>query len=55
MLAGLLTGIQDRKLMREAQVNIAIRWFSGYGLHGQLLHHSSLTSHQPALGRRAIP
>ncbi|WP_408913021.1 transposase [Bradyrhizobium arachidis] len=44
MLAGLLTGIvHDRKLMREAQVNIAIRWFVGYGLHEQLPHHSSLT------------
>ncbi|WP_430644614.1 transposase [Bradyrhizobium frederickii] len=44
MLAGLLTGIvHDRKLIREAQVNIAIRWFTGYGLHKQLPHHSSLT------------
>src|SRR5215475_1549509 len=34
MLAGLLTGIvHDRKLMREARVNIAIRWFAGYALH----------------------
>ena len=32
MLAGLLLGIvHDRRLMREAQVNIAIRWFIGYG------------------------
>ena len=29
--------------MREAQVNIAIRWFTGYGLHEKLPHHSSLT------------
>lgn len=44
MLAGLLTGIvHDRKLMREAQVNIAIRWFIGYGLHKKLPDHSSLT------------
>src|SRR6185437_10285005 len=44
MLAGLLTGIvHDRKLMREAQVNIAIRWFSGYALHERLPDHSSLT------------
>ncbi|MGY3034062.1 transposase [Bradyrhizobium sp. USDA 4354] len=44
MLAGLLTGIvHDRKLIREAQVNIAIRWFAGYGLHESLPHHSSLT------------
>src|SRR4051794_21315830 len=44
MLAGLLLGIvHDRKLMREAQVNIAIRWFIGYGLHEKLPDHSSLT------------
>jgi transposase len=35
--------VHDRKLMREAQVNIAIRWFIGYGLHEKLPHHSSLT------------
>ena len=44
MLAGLLSGIvHDRKLMREAQVNIAIRWFVGYALHEELPDHSSLT------------
>ena len=44
MLAGLLTGIaHDRKLMREAQVNVAIRWFIGYGLHEELPDHSTLT------------
>ena len=44
MLAGLLSGIvHDRKLMREAQVNIAMRWFIGYGLHENLPDHSSLT------------
>jgi transposase len=44
MLAGLLIGIvHDRKLMREAEVNIAIQWFIGYGLHEKLPRHSSLT------------
>ena len=44
MLAGLLLGIvHDRRLMREAQVNLAIRWFAGYGLHERLPDHSSLT------------
>ena len=44
MLAGLFQGIvHDRKLMREAQVNLAIRWFAGYRLHERLPHHSSLT------------
>src|SRR5262249_51930994 len=44
MLAGLLIGIvHDRKLMREAHVNIAVRWFIGYGVHEKLPDHSSLT------------
>ena len=44
MLAGLLLGIvHDRKLLREAQVNLAIRWFCGYRLHERLPDHSSLT------------
>jgi transposase len=44
MLAGFFHGIvQDRKLLREAQVNIAIRWFAGYQLHEELPDHSSLT------------
>lgn len=44
MLAGFLLGIvHDRRLMREAQVNLAIRWFAGYGLHDRLPDHSSLT------------
>jgi transposase len=45
MLAGLFHGIvHDRKLLREAQVNIAIRWFAGYRLTEQLPNHSSLTN-----------
>jgi transposase len=44
MLAGFLLGfVHDRRLMREAQVNLAIRWFCGYGLHERLPDHSSLT------------
>lgn len=44
MLAGFLLGIvHDRRLLREAQVNLAIRWFAGYGLHERLPDHSSLT------------
>jgi transposase len=44
MLAGYFAGItQDRKLMREAQVNLAIRWFAGYRLDEALPNHSSLT------------
>lgn len=44
MLAGFLLGIvHDRRLMREAQVNLAIRWFCGFALHEPLPDHSSLT------------
>lgn len=44
MLAGFLLGVvHDRRLMREAAVNVAIRWFIGYGLHELLPDHSSLT------------
>lgn len=44
MLAGFFQGIvHDRKLVREAQVNLAIRWFAGYRLDEKLPDHSSLT------------
>lgn len=44
MLCGFLHGIvHDRKLMREAQVNIAFRWFCGYELDENLPNHSSLS------------
>ena len=44
MLAGFFQGIvHDRKLMREAEVNLAIRWFAGYELLEKLPDHSSLT------------
>jgi transposase len=44
MIAGYFQGIvHDRKLMREAQVNLAIRWFAGFALHEKLPNHSTLT------------
>jgi len=44
MLAGFFHGIvHDRKLMREAQVNLAIRWFAGYSMFDKIPHHSTLT------------
>lgn len=44
MPAGFLLGIlHDRRLMREAQVDLAIRRFSGFGLNDRLPDHSSLT------------
>src|SRR4030043_347787 len=40
MLAGFFHGVvHDRKLLREAQVNIAIRWFAGYTLDEPLPDH----------------
>ena len=44
MLAGFLLGlVHDRRLMREAAVNLAIRWFARFGLAEPLPDHSSLT------------
>ena len=44
MLAGFFQNIvHDRALMREAQVNLAIRWFAGYGLEDEIPHASNLT------------
>jgi len=44
MLAGFLLGIvHDRRLLREAQVNLAIRWFAGVGVNDRLPDHSALT------------
>jgi len=44
MLAGYFQNIiYDRKLMREAQVNLAIRWFAGFRLDEKLPDHSALT------------
>jgi transposase len=58
MLAGLLIGIvHDRKLMREAHVNIAIaiRWFIGDGVHEKLPDHSSLTRIRQRWGADRFP
>jgi hypothetical protein len=44
MLPGFLLGVVHyRRLLWEAQVNIALRWFIGYDLHEVLPDHSSLT------------
>ena len=44
MLAGFLMGIvKDRRLMRAAQVNLAIRWFAGIELDEDAPDHSSFT------------
>ena len=44
MLAGFFEGIvQDRRLMRRAQTDLAFRWFAGYRLDESLPDRSSLT------------
>lgn len=44
MLAGFFEGIvEDRRLMRRAQTDIAFRWFAGFRLDEKLPDHSSLT------------
>lgn len=44
MLAGFPVGIvHDRRLMREAQANLTIRWFARFGSNERLPDHSSLT------------
>ena len=56
MLAGFLQGIvHDRRLMRDASVNLAIRWFAGYGMSEALPDHSSLTPDPAEVGFRAVP
>lgn len=43
MLAGFLLGlVHDRRLLREAAVDVAIRWFARFGLADALPDHSSL-------------
>lgn len=54
MLAGFLVGIvHDRKLMREAPVNVTIRWFCGFGLTERLPDHSSLARIRQRWARNA--
>ncbi|PWR01429.1 hypothetical protein DKT77_17130 [Meridianimarinicoccus roseus] len=44
MLAGSSFGIiHDCRRVREAQVNLAIRWFARFGLYDRLPDRSSLT------------
>ena len=44
-----------RRLMREAQVNLAIRWFVGHALHEALPDHSSLTRIRQRWGEDVCP
>jgi transposase len=56
MLAGFVLGIvHDRRMLRGAQVNLAIRWFMGYGLREELPDHSSLTRIRQRWGAEPLP
>lgn len=46
--------MRDRRLMREAQVDIAFLLFVGYVLHEALPDHSALTRILATLGRGAV-
>ena len=51
-IAGVVEGLtKSRALMRQAQVNVAIRWFVGYRLHESLPDHSSLSVTRRRWGR----
>jgi transposase len=51
-IAGVVEGMpQSRALMRQAQVNVAIRWFAGYRLHEALPDPSSLSVTRRRWGR----
>ncbi|MEA1910001.1 MAG: IS1182 family transposase [Patescibacteria group bacterium] len=44
MLAGFFLGIvHDRKLMKEAELHLGIRWFAGYSMDDQVHNHSTLS------------
>lgn len=52
MLAGVLLGIRhDRALMVEAQVNMAIRLFIGFGINDELPDHSTLSRTRARWGK----
>src|ERR1700722_5150934 len=54
MLAGLLSGIvHDRRLMREAHVNLAIRWFAVCASR-ESARSFEPNAHSPTLGARAL-
>jgi len=55
MLAGFFHGIvHDRKLMREAEVNLAIRWFAGYSLEDELPLPFQSEPDTVAMGSRTV-
>lgn len=47
LFLGYLYGIRsERRIFEEIQVNVAYRWFLGYGLTDQIPHHSTLSQNR---------
>lgn len=47
LFIGYLFGIRsERQLMRDIEVNVAYRWFLGYGLQSKIPHHSTISSNR---------
>lgn len=47
LFIGYLFGIRsERQLMRDIEVNVAYRWFLGYGLQSKVPHHSTISSNR---------
>lgn len=47
LFIGYLFGIRsERQLMRDIEVNVAYRWFLGYGLQSKITHHSTISSNR---------
>jgi len=47
LFIGYLFGIRsERQLIKEIEVNVAYRWFLGYGLQDKIPHHSSISQNR---------
>lgn len=47
LFLGYLFGVRsERQLMREIEVNVAYRWFLGFGLQTKVPHHSTISSNR---------
>jgi len=47
LMIGYLFGIRsERRLLREIEVNLAYRWFIGYGIQEKVPHHSTLSQNR---------
>jgi len=47
LFIGYFFGIRsERQLIKEIQVNVAYRWFLGYGLQSKILHSSTISQNR---------